>query len=135
MSDTIPNALKNINDGAREYYQKLRDYEKLDLSQAWSATRKKTSRPSRCSGCQQPKKIMTGDLHFYFEGFLYLKKDNKFIETKLRICLATSCTNNIIRSLNNKTTDIHYIERSIMKWNIAGWVGSNERLRAQYRRH
>ena len=31
MSDSIPNALKIINDGVREYNQKLRDREKLDL--------------------------------------------------------------------------------------------------------
>ena len=43
---------------------------------------------------------MPGDLHFYIEGFFYLEKGEKVVETKLRFCLATSCTTNI-RYLNN----------------------------------
>ena len=45
ISDSIPNALKVINDGVREYNEKLRDHEKLYLSQAWFASSKKPSRP------------------------------------------------------------------------------------------
>ena len=39
MCDSIPNALKIINDGVREYNQKLRDHEKLDLTQALFVSR------------------------------------------------------------------------------------------------
>ena len=83
MSDSIPNALKIINDGVREYNQKLRDHEKLDLTQALFASRNYTSRPSRCSGCLQPKKIMAGDLHFHVEEFPYLEIGVKVVELKL----------------------------------------------------
>ena len=48
MSDSIPNALKIINDGVGEHNQKLRDHEKLDLPQAWFVSMKDTSRPSSC---------------------------------------------------------------------------------------
>ena len=44
---------------------------------------------------------MPGDLYFYIEGLLYLEKDGKVVETKLRFCLTTSCTTNITSSLNN----------------------------------
>ena len=98
---TVPNALKIVNDGVREYNQKLGDHEKLDLTQTLFVSRNHTSRPSRCSGCVQPKKIIPGDLHFYVEGFLYLEKCDKVVETRLRFCLATSCTTNLIRYLNN----------------------------------
>ena len=100
LPDRIPNALKIINDGVREYNQKLRDHEKFDLHQTWYVSRKNT-RPSRCSGCLQAKKIMPGDLHFYVQGLLYLEKDYKVVETKLRFCLTTSCTTNITSSFNN----------------------------------
>ena len=96
MSDSIPNALKIINNGVREYNQKLRDREKLDLP-----PRNHTSRPSRCSGCLQPKKVIPSDLYFYVKWFRYLEKGGKVVETKLRFCLATTCTTNIIRYLNN----------------------------------
>ena len=39
MCDNIPNALKIINDSVREYNQKLRDHEKLDLTQALFVSR------------------------------------------------------------------------------------------------
>ena len=89
---SISDALKIIDDGVREYSQKLRDHEKFDLPQVQYVSQKNTSRPSRCSGCLQPTKIMPGGLHFYAEGLLDLEKDDKDVETKLRFCLATSCT-------------------------------------------
>ena len=77
------------------------------------AFRKNISRPSCRSVCLQTKKI-SGDLHNYVEGLLYLEKDDKVVETKLRICRAARCTTNMTSSLNNITplADTIYIERS-----------------------
>ena len=94
-------SLKIINDGVRQYNQKLWDHEKLDLTQALFVSRNHTSRPQHCSVYLQPKKAMPGNLLFYVEGFLYLEKGDKVVEAKLRFCLATWCTTNIIRYLKN----------------------------------
>ena len=117
MPDSIPNALKIKNDGVREYNQELRDHEKFDLLWTGYVFRKNTSRPTSCSDWLQPKKIMPGDLPFYIEGLLYLEKDDKVVETKLRFHLATSCTTNITGSLNNirPLAGIDYIEKSVSK--------------------
>ena len=111
LSDSIPNALKIINDGVRKCNQKLRDHEKFYSPQIWYVSRKNI-RLSNCSDCLQPKKIMSGDLHFYVEKIFYLEKDGKVIETKFRFCLATSSPTNITSSLNNikplKGTTLRY---------------------------
>ena len=64
MFHSISNALKIINNGVREYKRKLRDHEKFDIPQTWYVSGKNASRPSRCSSCLQPKKIIPGDIHF-----------------------------------------------------------------------
>ena len=45
--------------------------------------------------------IMPVDQHLYVEGLLYLEKDDKAVEAKLRFYPATSCTTSITHSLNN----------------------------------
>ena len=63
------------------------------------------------------KKLMPGDLPFYVEGLLYLEKDDKVDETKLRYYPPTSCTTNVTSSLNKirLLAGTQYIERSIIK--------------------
>ena len=126
ISGSIPNALKIINDGVRQYNQKLWHHEKRDLTQALFVSRNHLSRPSR-SGYLQPKKTIPGNLLFYIEEFLYLVKGDKAVETKLRFFLATGCT---VRYLNNIRS-----LAGTMKWNLANRIGSNKKLRAQFRRH
>ena len=53
ISGSIPNVLKIINDGVRQYNQNLWDHEKRDLTQVLLVSRNHTSRPSR-SGYLQP---------------------------------------------------------------------------------
>ena len=45
--------------------------------------------------------IMSVDQHLYVEGLLYLEKDDKAVETKLRFCPANIYTTSITSSLNN----------------------------------
>ena len=77
-----------------------------------------------CSPIRQPQVTDS----FILKGF-FLKGD-KAVETKLRFFLATGCTTNIIRYLN-KIKSL----AGTMKWNLASWIGSNKKLRAQFRRH
>ena len=72
-----------------------------------------TTRPSSCPGCLEPKHIMQKYLHFYVEGLIYLEKDGKIVETKLRFSLATNCTDNIGSPLNDliKATGKRYNKR------------------------
>ena len=80
---------------------------------------------------------MPSDLLFYVEGLFYLEKDDKVVETKLRFGLATSCTTNITRFMNNMGPLVSTIltDPSLKKKKFTSWVESNKRLRVQHRRH
>ena len=49
-----------------------------------------------------PKRIKIGDLHLYVKGLLYLEKDDRVVETKLRFCLKRKCVTSISSSYNNR---------------------------------
>ena len=48
-----------------------------------------------------PKQIKVGDLPLYVKGLLYLEKDDRVVETKLRFYLKIKCGTNINSSYNN----------------------------------
>ena len=98
---TIPDHLSRPAEIQRDYAQQLKDHRSFMKEQVWYLSRKRSPNPSRCSGCLQPRKIVSGDLHFYVEGLLFLEKDNKVVETKLRFCLKSNCVRNITSTLNN----------------------------------
>ena len=62
---------------------------------------KKITKPELLLWLLATKKNLSGDLHFYVEGLLFLEKDNKVVETKLRFCLKSNCVRNITSTLNN----------------------------------
>ena len=55
----------------------------------------------RCSGCLKPKHINIGDIHLFVKGLLYLERDDRVVETKLRFCLKVACVQNIQSLYNN----------------------------------
>ena len=101
MPECIPEDLTTINEGVREFCHQLKEHTNFSSPQVWYLSNKNQSRPSRCSGCLKPKKIMPGDIHFYVPGLLYLEKDDKVVETKLRFCLSKNCVTNITSSFHN----------------------------------
>ena len=51
-----------------------------------------------------------GDLHLYVQVLLYLEKDDRVVETKLRFCLTRECATNIKSSFNNiKSLDLNTV--------------------------
>ena len=101
MPAEIPTLLKTQRDADRRFSQKLKEHSKFSTSQTWYLSRKRTTKPARCSGCLKPRTIVTGYLHLYVDGLLYLEKDDRVVETKLRFCISSSCVRDIKSSLNN----------------------------------
>ena len=51
-----------------------------------------------------------GDLHLYVQVLLYLEKDDRVVETKLRFCLTRERVTNIKSSFNNiKSLDLNTV--------------------------
>ena len=88
-------------ESARKFSLKLKNHPRFEIKQIWYLLAKKSGVPSRCSGCIVPKQIKTGDLHLYVKGLLYLEKDDRVVETKLRFCLKRKCVTKIISSCKN----------------------------------
>ena len=74
----------------------------------WYLGRKVSGSPCRCSGCLRPRFIQNNDFHLYVQG-LFLLKEQRVVDTKLRFCLSARCVNGIssfynnIRPLGNKS--------------------------------
>ena len=73
----------------------------FNRNQTWYLKRKLTVTPCRCSGCLRPRIVQSNDLHFYVQGLLFLPKEQKVVDTKLRFCLSAQCTNGITSSNSN----------------------------------
>ena len=101
MPDIIPDNLLQPRVTERDFSRRLKEHAKFNKEQTWYLSRKTVTKASRCSGCLKPRKIITGDLHFYVDGLLHLEKDDKIVETKLRFCLQSSCVRDIRSHLNN----------------------------------
>lgn len=53
-----------------------------------------------------------GDLHLYVQVLLYLEKDDRVVETKLRFCLTRESVTNIKSSFNNiKSLDLNTVTK------------------------
>ena len=97
----IPEHLKNYKSTARTFHPKLLEHPKFSIVQHWFISRKTSGAPHRCSGCMKRKKKNVGDLHLCVNGLLYLERYDRFVETKLRLCLQSSCVRNIRTLYNN----------------------------------
>ena len=96
----LPESVTQCENG-RTFSAKLKNHPRFETEQIWYLSVKKSGAPSRCSGCMVPKQIKIGDLHLYVKGLLYLEKDDRVAETKLRFCLKRKCVTNINSSYNN----------------------------------
>ena len=97
----IPHHLSTIDNEDQNYDQMLMQHPLFNRNQTWYLGRKPTGTPSRCSGCLRPRIVQSNDLHFYVQGLLFLTKEQKVVDTKLRFCLSERCTNGITSSNNN----------------------------------
>ena len=73
----------------------------FDKNQTLHLGRKSTGTPCLCSGCLIPPIVQSNHLHFYVQGILFLPKERKVVDTKLRVFLLTWCTNGITSSNND----------------------------------
>ena len=96
----LPESVTQCENG-RTFSAKLKNHPRFETEQIWYLSVKKSGAPSRCSSCMVPKQIKIGDLHLYVKGLLYLEKDDRVVETKLRSCLKRKCVANINSSYNN----------------------------------
>ena len=87
----------------RRFPQKLKEHSKFNSEQIWYISFKKNGVASFCFGYMMLKQMKIGDLHLYVQGLLYLEKDGRVVETKLRFCLKRECVTNIKSSFNNIT--------------------------------
>ena len=83
------------------FQNQLPNVKMVEPNQIWYLSVKKSGAPSRCFGCMVRKQMKIGDLHLYVKGLLYLGKDDRVVETKLRFCLKKKCVTNINSSYNN----------------------------------
>ena len=88
-------------ENCRTFSPNLKNHPRFECEQIWYLPAKRSGAPSRCSGCMVPKQITNGDLHLHVKGLLYLEKDDRVVETKLRFCLERKCLTNINSSYNN----------------------------------
>ena len=101
MPESIPSHLSKPTENDRTFSDKLKDHRKFNDIQTWYLARKSNTKPSRCSGCLQPRKILPGELHLYVSGLLHLEQKDNVVETKLRFCIKSRCVRDIKSSLNN----------------------------------
>ena len=73
----------------------------FNKNQTWYLGRKPKGTPCWCSGCLNSRIVQSNDLHFYVQGLLFLPKEQKVVDTKLRFCLSARCTNGITSANNN----------------------------------
>ena len=83
----IPEHLKTFSSiKARVFCKQLEAHDKFNSEQEWFLTRKTIGKPARCSGCLKPDAIKITDLHRRVKDLLFLERDNRVVETKLRFC-------------------------------------------------
>ena len=73
----------------------------FNRNQIWYLNRKLIGTLCQCSGSLRPRIVQSNDLHFYVQGLLFLPKEQKVVDTKLRFCLSARCTNGITSSNSN----------------------------------
>ena len=101
MPTEIPHHLSTIDNKDQNYDQMLMRYPLLNRSQSWYLERKPTRTPCQCSGCLRPRIVQSNDLHFFVQELLFLPKEQRVVDTKLRFCLSARFTNGITSSNNN----------------------------------
>ena len=82
----IPHHLSTIDNEDRNYDQMLMQHPLFNRNQTCHLGCKPTGTPCRCSGCLHPRIVQSNDLHFYVQGLLFLPKEQKVVDTKLRFC-------------------------------------------------
>ena len=119
----IPEHLKTFfSIKARVFCKQLEAHNRFNSEQEWFLTAKTMGKPARCSSCLKPRAIKIADLHLRVKGLLCLGRDNRVVETNLRVrddrvvdlgrdnsvvetnlrfCLNNSCCLNIESSRNN----------------------------------
>ena len=93
--------LSTIDNEDWNYDQMLMQHPLFNKNQTWYLGRKPKGTPCRCSGCLNSRIVQSNDLHFYVQGLLFLPKEQKVVDTKLRFCLSARCTNGITSANNN----------------------------------
>ena len=96
----FPESVTQCESG-RTFSPKLKNHSRFESEQILYLSAKKSGALSRCSSCMVPKQIKIGNLHLYVKGLLYLGKEDRLVETKLRFCLKRKCVTNINSSYNN----------------------------------
>ena len=96
----LPESFTQCENG-RTFTPKLTNHPRFEAEQICYLSAKNSDALSRCSGCMVPKQIKIGHLQFYVKRLLYLEKDDRVAEAKLRFCLKRKTVTNINSSYNN----------------------------------
>ena len=99
VPDEIPDSLTRIHSD-RTYDNKLINQPLFQRDQVGHLCRKVSGSPCCCSGCFHPRCIQNNDLHLNVQS-LFLLKEQRVVDTKLRFCLSARCVNGISSSYNN----------------------------------
>ena len=78
-----------------DYKEQIRSHPHYNTQHPWYVKIKTSVTPATCTGCLQPDAIKMNDLHIATKGLLYVKKNDKGVNTELRFCPKKECVQDI----------------------------------------